>query len=93
MTEKPTTEELYEQAKRVLRNVVLDYNLIKEGQPAFIIACKRCGMPFSDEAEVGMIGEHAELAHGIDTEKEQVTLDLIWIGEGPPPKPQRSNDG
>lgn len=84
-----TTEQLYEQAKRVIRNMVLDQGLLNEGDTAFIVACDKCGLPFSKDAEIGMIGEHASISHGINTDNESVGVELIWIGEGPPPEPQR----
>lgn len=83
-----TTEELYEQAKRSLRQMCLTYDIVKPGGPAFILACKQCGLPFRDDIEVGMVGEHASIEHNIDFDKEKVTLDLIWIGDGPPPEAQ-----
>lgn len=80
-----TTEDLYEQAKRSLRHLTLDAGIAKEGEPAFILACHECGLPFRTDIEIGMIGDHARV-HGLDPDEGWLTVDLIWIGEGPPPK-------
>jgi hypothetical protein len=80
-----TTEQLYEQAKQVLRRMTEDAGISDEQGRWFVLACHECGLPFPTQIEVGMIGQHAETAHGIDTDSEKVVLDLIWIGEGPPP--------
>lgn len=79
-----TTEDLYEQAKRSLRHLVVDAGIAEEGEPAFILACHECGLPFRKDIEVGMAADHAR-THGIDPDDGKLALDLIWIGQGPPP--------
>jgi hypothetical protein len=81
-------EDLYEQAKRVLRRMCEDAGIADEKGRWFILACSECGLPFPTGAEAGMIGEHAEIAHDVDRSATRVKVDLIWIGEGPPPEPQ-----
>lgn len=80
-----TDAELYEQAKRVLRGSLGTATL--GGDPTFVLACHECGFAFPVEAELGMVAEHAELAHSIDVDGGEMVLDLVWIGEGPPPEP------
>lgn len=82
-----THEELYEQVKRSLRRAAEDGGYDPAGS-GFILACHDCGQPFPTDAEVGMVSQHAELAHEGDGDKAK--LDLIWIGEGPPPEPNRA---
>lgn len=80
-----TTEQLYEQAKRVLRGS-LTPEVLGDGSP-FILACSSCGLAFPNGAEMGMVGQHAGIAHEWDGES-RLRLDLVWIGEGPPPEPR-----
>lgn len=81
-----TTEDLYEQAKRVLRQMLPDEVKDARGRP-FILACGECGLAFRTDVEVGMVGEHAKVEHGVDADAgASVSLDLIFIGEGPPPE-------
>lgn len=77
-----TTEELYEQAKRVIRGSLPDTTAT-----GFVLACHSCGLAFPEGAEVGMVRQHAELAHDFDGE-ERLKVDLVWVGEGPPPEPR-----
>lgn len=77
------TTELYEQAKRVLRHLC-EENGISHGD-SFILACQECGQPFQEEAEMGMVQTHFQISHG----KDDPVLDLIFIGEGEPPKARR----
>lgn len=74
-----STQELYEQAKRVIRGSLplLDWS----GPAKFVLACRYCGQPFPDDIAMGVVTAHIDL-HG-DVEHH---LDLVWIGEGPPPK-------
>jgi hypothetical protein len=83
-----STEELYEQAKRVLRQTLPAEILNPDDRP-FIMACHECGLPFRNDVEMGMVAEHARAEHGIDPETGSLTLDLIFVGEGPPPEPGR----
>jgi hypothetical protein len=81
------TEQLYEQAKRVLRQMLPPEVKDAQGRP-FILACSACGYAFRNDVEIGMAAEHAKAEHGADpdAEKTSVSLDLIFIGEGPPPR-------
>jgi hypothetical protein len=80
-----TTEDLYEQAKRVLRQMLPPEVRDAKGTP-FIIACHFCGLAFRIDVEIGMVAEHARVEHGVaGTPDDQLPLDLIFIGEGPPP--------
>ena len=79
------TAALYEQAKRILRRAGEDAGYAV-GQPDFILACRGCGQPFPESTEMGMVEQHMQLAHGYVAGDPPFTLDLVWIGEGPPPK-------
>lgn len=77
-----TNRELYEQAKRVIRG-----NHPEWGN--FVLACGRCGTSWPDNAEMGMVGTHFEISHGEVVKAGgtlDIQLDLVWIGEGPPPR-------
>jgi hypothetical protein len=66
--------------KRVLKNLC-EENGISHGDD-FIMACHNCGQPFPEKAEMGMVEAHFEISHpGF-----RPSLDLIFIGEGEPPK-------
>jgi hypothetical protein len=80
-----TTEQLYEQAKRSLRQACLTLRIVAEGEPAFILACHECGLPFRKDIELGLVAEHARLEHDTDVDAGKLKLDLIFIGSGPPP--------
>lgn len=82
-----TTEQLYEQAKQLLRAAVIDYGIAKEGEPPFLMACPDCGLPFRSDIEMGMVNDHAK-THGKSAEAGTLALQMVWIGEGPPPEPQ-----
>lgn len=82
-----TVEECYEQTKRVLRRMCEDAGIADEKGRWFILSCSDCGQPFPTESEMGMVGQHAELAHDWDGETN-LSVDLIWIGEGLPPEPR-----
>lgn len=84
-----TTEQLYEQTKRVIRQSLDLLDFPKEGNwnDNFILTCQECGLPMRNDVEIGMYADHARL-HDIDVEGGEMKLDLIWIGEGPPPEPQ-----
>lgn len=71
---RPTNRELYEQAKRLLRAA-------HPGE-TFLLACHLCGDTWPDATEMGMIETHFQISHAGAAE---VQLDLVWIGEGPPP--------
>lgn len=77
--------ELYEQAKRVLRQVLPENVVDANGRP-FLMACHECGLPFRNDVEMGMVAEHARAEHAIDPDTGSLGLDLIWVGEGPPPE-------
>jgi hypothetical protein len=79
-----TTEQLYEQVKRSLRQALVQLE-IDISQP-FILACSECGLPFRLDIEVGMIAEHGRLEHNLDVDDGDLSLDLIFVGEGPPPE-------
>lgn len=81
-----TTEDLYEQTKRVIRQSIILLDFPQEGtwNDNFILACHECGLPMRNDIEIGMYGDHAH-THGIDPNEGEMTVDLIWIGEGPPP--------
>lgn len=64
----------YEAVKKVLRFYHPDTD--------FILACHDCGQSYPDNAEMGMIQTHFQISH--DTDK--VSLDLVFIGEGKPPR-------
>ena len=76
MAVKVTTEELYEQAKKVLRAAN-----IASGSD-FILACNVCGDSWPEKTEMGMVETHFQISH---PEAEKISLDLIWIGIGAPP--------
>lgn len=80
----PTDAELYEQVKRVLR--AGDPELTKDG---FVLACHDCGFAAPREAELGMLIQHMQLVHDrpMDDAESALELDLVWVGEGPPPVP------
>lgn len=84
------TTQLYEQAKRVIRQSLdlLDFPKAGNWNDNFILACQECGLPMRNDVEVGMYADHAR-THGINPDEGQMKLDLIWIGQGPPPKPQK----
>lgn len=77
--------ELYEQAKRTLRQLAVDAGVAQEGKPAFVLACHECGYPFRVDLEVGMAADHAR-THGLDPDEGGLHLDLVWIGAGDPPE-------
>lgn len=85
MTE-PNYQELYEQSKKVIRQMCIDAGIAEEGGPAFILACHECGYPYRKDLEVGMAMEHAKLVHNLDEDTDKLKLDLIFIGKGDPPK-------
>lgn len=68
--------EHYEQAKRVLR--------ASNPEVDFVLACHECGSSWPESAEMGMVVTHFQITHDTD----EVELDLVWIGEGPPPEPR-----
>lgn len=76
-----STEELYEQAKRVIRGDHPDYG-------SFILACTHCGASWPEDAEVGMVSTHFEISHDWVEGESPILLDLVFIGEGPPPEPR-----
>lgn len=78
--------EWYEQTKRLLRGS-LPPEVVGSANPSFVLACHECGLAFQEGAEIGMLAQHAELAHGWD-DSEQLQIDLVWIGEGDPPEPR-----
>lgn len=69
-------KRLYEQIKAILRKQ-REFDATQ-----FILVCHECAEEFPDEAEMGMVEAHFELAH----EHDNVVLDLVWIGEGSPPR-------
>lgn len=77
---------LYEQAKRVLRGSLGEG--IVDGHN-FLLACHDCGLAFPYGAEMAMLAQHAELSHGFKGEGK-LPLDLVYIGEGMPPKARPS---
>jgi hypothetical protein len=83
---KFTTDDLYEQAKAVLRQALPQLGIKDEQDRPFILACHECGLPFRLELEVGMLAEHARVEHDVNVEEAQLKLDLIYIGHGPPPE-------
>lgn len=86
-----TTEELYEQAKRIIKQALDLLGFPKEGNwnDNFILACHECGLPMRNDLELGIYADHAR-THGINPEEGEMKLDLVWIGEGSPPQPNRS---
>lgn len=80
-----TTEELYEQVKAVTRKMAEDAGIMND--KPFLIACHECKLPFPLQSEIGMVAEHATLAHGWQEDgEERLAVDLVWVGEGPPPE-------
>ena len=84
-----STEDLYEQAKRVIRQSIQLLDFPQEGtwNDNFILACHECGLPMRKDIEIGMYSDHTR-THDIDPNEEKMTVDLIWIGEGLPPRSQ-----
>jgi hypothetical protein len=74
---------LYEQLKKVFRET-WDFGDSEDFSSNFILACKACGQAFSEKAKMGVVEAHFDVAHP-DADGE-IELDLIWIGEGMPPK-------
>lgn len=72
------TEKLYEQAKMILRSQFPDTQ--------FIMACSLCGSTWPDNTEMGMVETHYQISH--PEHAEPIELDLVWIGEGKPPRSQ-----
>lgn len=80
-TRKKLKEHQYEALKKIVRNLLDGMGVRYDG---WLLCCRACGQVWPDFAEMGMVQTHFQISH--DT--AIVLLDLVWVGEGPPPERQ-----